>query len=218
MKKFKVILIGLGIIMLLNGILMGINILQKGIGGYKGESMQTILGVDPATATIDDLKKLDKAQIFQLFYAATAPEFASMKGEYKAKTLPLGIMAASADFFTHNFFGPGHWEGKAFFPFEKIKGWGYNLFKVSSDDKVSIARTRKMNTYVGKSTIDDRNSFHLDYSPFNGGLVHSMHDEIRKVNDRLFICMGHMAAGGGSINPAPFILHGEPSPWVGPDK
>lgn len=218
MKKFKILIIFLGIITLLNGVLMGINILQKGIGGYKGESMKTIIGVDPASATIDDLKKLDKSQIFQLFYAAPAPKFTSMKGEYKAETLPLGIMAVSADFFTHNFFGPGHWEGKAFFPFEKVKGWGYNLFKVSKEKKDSIVRTRKMNTYVGKSTIDDRNSFHLDYSPYNGGLVHSMHDEIRKVNDRLFICMGHMAAGGGSINPAPFVLLGEPSPWVGPDK
>jgi len=56
------------------------------------------------------------------------------------------------------------------------------------------------------------------YRAYNGGLVHSMHDEIRKINDTLYMGMGYMAAGGGSINPAPFILYEKPSAWVGPDK
>ena len=45
-----------------------------------------------------------------------------------------------------------------------------------------------------------------------------MKDEIRKINKRLFLGMGHMAVGGGSINPAPFILSGEPEKWQGIDK
>jgi hypothetical protein len=72
-----------------------------------------------------------------------------------------------------------------------------------------------MNTYIGASNIDRKMSFHLDYSPYNSGLVHSMHDEIRKINDNLYIGMGYMAAGGGSINPAPFVLVGPPAVWVG---
>ena len=75
-----------------------------------------------------------------------------------------------------------------------------------------------MNTFVGKSEIDEKSSFHLVYKEFNGGMVKSMHDEIRQVNPTLYICMGYMAAGGGSINPAPFVLFGEPSEWVGLDK
>jgi len=30
--------------------------------------------------------------------------------------------------------------------------------------------------------------------------------------------MGYMAAGGGSINPAPFVLYQAPTAWIGPDK
>jgi len=45
-----------------------------------------------------------------------------------------------------------------------------------------------------------------------------MQDEVRKVNDNLFICIGYMGIGGGSINPAFFILYGEPEKWVGADK
>jgi len=219
MTKLKKILIVIGIIVGLNVLITAVNILQNGIGGWDKRTVDQILGVPAEKATPADIEKLSKSEVMQLFYAAPAPAFGTMKGEYKAKTISVGVMAASADYFTHHFFGPGHWEGKAFFPFEKDKGWGYNLFTVkNSDGTTRIARTRKMNNWVGTSTMDDRDSFHLDYSPYNGGLVKSMHDEVRKINDKLYICMGHMAAGGGAINPAPFILYGDTTPWVGPDK
>jgi len=142
-----------------------------------------------------------------------------MKGEYRARTLAVGIMAAGADFFTHNFFGPGRWEGKAFFPFGNDKGWGYNLFRVVGvDGREAIVRTRKMDTFIGRSLIDDKSSFHLVYSPYNGGAVKSMRDEIRMINDRLYLGMGHMALGGGPVNPAPFILIGPAERWIGLDN
>jgi hypothetical protein len=78
-----------------------------------------------------------------------------------------------------------------------------------------IIRARKMNTYIGPSAIDTRTSFHLDYNSYNTGLVHCMRDEVKKINDNLYICMGHMGIGGGAINPAPFVLLGPPTPWVG---
>jgi len=177
------------------------------------------LGVPAHKATINDIRKLSKAEVFQLFYASPAPALADLKGEYKAFTLPVGIMASSADFYTHHFFGPGRWEGKAFTTLEKDKAWGYNIFsKKDKDGKVVLSRTRKMNTYIGASTIDDKLSYHLDYSPYNSGTVHSMHDELRRINDNLYIGMGHMALGGGSINPAPFVVVGPPEKWVGADK
>ncbi|MCK7466717.1 MAG: hypothetical protein MZU91_00265 [Desulfosudis oleivorans] len=52
----------------------------------------------------------------QLFHAAPAPDFASMNGEYRAELLALGVLAPGAAYYTHHFFGPGHWDGKAFFP------------------------------------------------------------------------------------------------------
>lgn len=201
----------------LNLALTSINIIQKG-GGYDGRTMEQILGIPIEKASKGDVENLSKSEIMQLFYAAHAPEFSTMNGEYKASTLPVGIMAPFADYFTHHFFGPGYWEGKAFFPQNKDRGWGYNLFTVKKGNpRTFLARERKMDTWVGQSEIDDKDSFHLVYKDYNGGFVHSMHDEVRKINDTLFICMGYMAIGGGSINPAPFILHGKPSAWVGPD-
>ena len=141
MKAIKWILIPLGVILVCNVVLNGINILQKG-GAYGGASMEDILGMPPEKASAADIGRLDKAAVFQLFYAADAPSFAAMKGEYRARTLPVGIMAAGADFFTHHFFGPGHWEGKAFFPFEDDKGWGYNLFKLKGQIGRASCRER----------------------------------------------------------------------------
>ena len=205
-------------VLLINGALTGINILQKG-GAYDGRSMAKILGRPAAAAGVDDVRRLSKPEVMQLFYAAPAPAFSSLKGEYRAETLAVGIMAPAADFFTHHFFGPGHWEGKAFYPVEENTGRGYNLFSVTDDNGPPvIKRLRRMKTFVGKSEIDGKDSFHLVYKAFNGGLVKSMHDEIRQVNPELYICMGYMAAGGGSINPAPFVLFGPPAAWVGPDK
>jgi hypothetical protein len=187
MSKIKRYLVFIGLFALVNVILTVINILQNGIGGYKGRSVKEILGVSPENATIKDIQKLNKAQVMQLYYAEPVPDFASMKGEFKAQLLPLGVLAPSAAYYTHHFFGPGHWDGKAFLPFEKNRGWGYNIF--SKNGKVT--RTRKFNIYMGPSTIDKKPAFHLDYSPYNAGIAHSMRDELRKINDNLFICMGH---------------------------
>jgi len=113
-----------------------------------------------------------------------------------------------------------HWQGKAFMPQSENSGHGYNIFtQKKSNGNESTLRTRKMKTWVGPTTIGKNNndSFHLDYSPFNSGVVHSMHDEIRQVNQDLYICAGYMALGGGPINPGPFVLIGPPSPWVGAD-
>jgi hypothetical protein len=217
MKGLKITLIVIAAIVLLNLAVTGINILQKG-GKHDGRTVEQILGVPASKATLKDIEKLSKAEVFQLFYAAPAPALADLKGEFKAATLSVGIMASSADFYTHHFFGPGRWAGKAFTTLEKDKGWGYNIFSITGKDgKPALARTRQMNTYIGPSTIDEKPSYHLDYSPFNSGTVHSMHDELRKINDTLYIGMGHMALGGGAINPAPFVVMGPPEKWVGAD-
>ncbi len=212
LKKFFIVT---GIILLINFGLTGINILQKGIGGYKGKKPSEILGVPAENATLNDMKKLSKSDLMQLFYSTKPPKFSDFKGEYQAETLPVGILSPAADFYTHNFFGPGRWIGKAFLPHEKNSGKGYNLFK---DKNSKIHRTREMDTFIEKSEIDDNNSFHIVYKAYNSGMIHSMHDELRKVNDNLIIGMGYMLAGGGSINPAPFVLSGTPKEWVGPDN
>jgi hypothetical protein len=75
-----------------------------------------------------------------------------------------------------------------------------------------------MDTEIGTSDQDGKPAFKLNYGAYNSGTVRSMRDELRKINDNLFLGLGSMALGGGSINPAPFVVMGPAKEWVGVDK
>jgi len=214
MKAIKIVLIAVCALILIAAVMTGINIYQKG-GPYDGRSMEEILGVPPSKATLEDIRKLSKAEVFQLYYAASAPSFHDFRGEFAAVTVDVGILAYGAAYFTHHFFGPGRWEGKAFNPSGKERGYGYNIFR---DAGGKVYRTRKMDTEIGPSDYDGKPAFKLNYGSYNSGSVQSMRDEIRRINDRLFLGLGYMALGGGKINPAPFALVGPAKAWVGVDQ
>jgi hypothetical protein len=202
---------------LLNVVAFVVNIIQAGKRTPDGRSVREILRFEPEEATFEHIERLSRSETMQLFYAASAPAFDSMKGEYEARVLGGGVLGGATAFFTHHFFPTGtpalstRWEGKGFEPEGENSGWGYNLF--SRKGGGDIFRARRMRTYVGPTTIgkDGSDSFHLDYSAFNSDLIKTMHDEVRQVNNDLYICAGYMAPFGGSMNPGPFVLIGPPT-------
>ncbi|MBU4178915.1 MAG: hypothetical protein KJ625_03110, partial [Actinobacteria bacterium] len=173
MKRLKTLMKVLIGFTILNAVAFVVNIIQAGNREPDGQSVKEILGTDPEKATWEHLETLNRAETMQLFYAARAPAFESMNGEYEAKVLSGGVLGETTAGFTHHFFPTGkptmstHWEGKAFKPEGENSGWGYNLFSGKSGSE--IFRARKMRTYVGPTTIckDGSDSFHLDYSAFN---------------------------------------------------
>ncbi|MBU0991617.1 MAG: hypothetical protein KJ737_03895 [Proteobacteria bacterium] len=204
-----------------------INILQAGSKKPDGRTMAEILGVAPETATYGDIEKLSRKDKMQLFYAAGTPDFSTFNGEYEARILSGGILGKSSALFTHHVFPTGKitfrtaWIGKAFKPLATDSGIGYNIFsQKTSASAVSKRRLRPMRTSMGPSKAgkDGKMSFLVDYSADNTGTIHSMRDEIRQINDTLFIGTGYMGLGGGPINPAPFALIGPPTEWVGVGK
>jgi len=212
-------LAGLGVLAFATAGLSIVNILQAGSRNPDGRSMEEILGKDPQEATYDDIERLSRADTMQLFYAAEAPAFASMKGKYQGKLLSGGVLGGSTAYFTNHVFPTGtlttrtKWEGKAFNPTDDDAGWGINVFSGEDEEgEQEIFYTRKMRTYLGPTTIgkDGRNAFHLDYGAFNSDLVKTMHDEVRQVNENLYICAGYLAGSGGPLNPGPFTIIGPP--------
>lgn len=217
MKALKKILIAIGALLALNILVFTINIMQKG-GPYRGQTPGQILGKPAAEAQLADLVKLSKPEFIQLFYACPPPAPGEMKGEYTALNHPGGILAGAVQVFTDHFFGPGRWTGKAFNPAGKDRGEGYNIFAEKVNGAEKLNRARRIETYVGKSEFDGKDSFHLVYAPYNTFVVHSMRDELRRLKDGLYIGLGYMGLGGGSVNPSLFIVHGPAKDWVGPDK
>ncbi len=199
---------------------------------WEGRSVADILGVAAAEATEKDLEKLTDAELMQLFLAAPAPSLTSLQGEYRAKNAGTGAHRTVAEVITNHVFGfgTGDWIGKAFRPLDSNRGEGYNLFvtRDKSGQEV-VERIKKMETYVGPSDLDGKDSYHLEYAPHNpltfspALSAHFMHDEVRQINEHLFVCMGYstqqwasfLSPGGGTLNPAPFILIGPPAEWVG---
>ncbi|MBI5506698.1 MAG: hypothetical protein HY899_18065 [Deltaproteobacteria bacterium] len=183
------------------------------------QSLEEILGTPPGSASAQDLARLSRRDLLRVFAAAPAPRIETLAGEYSAVILPVGVFAPLASFFTHTFFGPGRWRGKAFRTCAPNQGEGYNLFSPrGSVPGQAPSRTRRFSTTIAPSRFDGRPSLCMDYSPYNRFLVHSMKDEIRQVGEHLFLGLGTMAAGGGVLNPAPFALFGEPEAWHGPSE
>ena len=219
MGFIKKSLTGLAVLASVSAGLSIVNIIQAGKRSPDGRSMEGILGKDPEEATYEDIEGLSRADTMQLFYAAKTPAFESMKGEYQGKLLSGGVLGGSTAYFTNHVFPMGtltigtKWEGKAFNPTEDNAGWGINVFSGKDEEgEQEVFYTRKMRTYVGPTTIgkDGRNSLHLDYGAFNTDLVKTMHDEVRQVNENLYICAGYLATTGGPLNPGPFTIIGPP--------
>jgi len=218
--------IGVGVLGAVMLLLNVINILQAGSKKPDGRTMEQIIGIDPAKATYEDVEKLSRKDTMQLFYAAETPNFEELEGEYKAGLLSGGVLGKSSELFTHYVFPTGmvtlgtKWVGKAFTKETELTGKGYNIFTKKDKNGAAVTlRIREIKTGIGPTKIgkDSKPSFKIDYRMFNTGSVKSMCDELRRINENLYIGAGYMGLGGGSINPAPFVLIGPPTPFVGAD-
>lgn len=190
----------------------------------------------------EDLMKLNRKQIMELFYLLDAPAMSEMRGEYRAALLDSGyiINILLARLYLH--FTWGDWQHKAFEPLGERHGHGYNtfitiqsrlyenyfvasfmkvmsailsLFRMSNPQR--LARIMLNKTSIVSSVFDGRPSFQLSYRDYNTFYTNTMTDEVRRVNDKLFLGIGRLTVTCGKFNPMPFVLIGPPDPWVGPD-
>jgi hypothetical protein len=190
----------------------------------------------------EDLMKLNRKQLMELFFLLDAPSMSLMKGEYRAALLDSGYVINSllAKLYLH--FTWGDWQHKAFEPLGETYGHGYNTF-ITTQSKlyenyfvavfmkmISIIRSlfrlnspRRMarmmlnKTSIVSSVFDGRPSFQLSYRDYNTFFTNTMTDEVRKVNNKLFLGIGRLTKTFGKFNPMPFMMIGPPDPWVGPD-
>ena len=90
-----------------------------------------------------------------------------------------------------------------------------SLFRLNSPRR--MARIMLNKTSIVSSVFDERPSFQLSYRDYNTFYTNTMTDEVRKVNNKLFLGIGRLTIIFGKFNPMPFMMIGPPDPWVGPD-
>jgi hypothetical protein len=205
-------------------------------------AINNFMGKDLKDFGYEDLMKLNRKQIMEMFSLLDAPAMSEMKGEYRAALLDSGyvINIFLAKLYLH--FTWGDWQHKAFEPLGETYGHGYNTF-VTTQPKLyenyfvascmkmlsivrslfrlnnpqRLARIMLNKTAIVSSVFDGRPSFQLSYRDYNTFYTDTMTDEVRKVNDKLFLCIGRLTITFDKFNPMPFMMIGPPDPWVGPD-
>lgn len=193
--------------------------------------------------TVEDLQKLSRQQLVGIFHQLVSPEVGEMRGEYRAMLLESGHALNRFLSVLFLYFTWGKWRHKAFEPVSERHGHGYNtflttlprvpenVFAAGAASLLGLVKAslgfhapRRMvrimcnKTFIGPSRFDKRTSFHLVYKDYNSFYTSTMHDEVRKVNDTLFLGLGTLTVTGGTRNVFPFVLMGPPDPWVGPDE
>lgn len=192
--------------------------------------------------TYEDLMKLNRKQLMELFYQLDAPKMSEMHGEYRAALLDSGYIINIFLSTLYLYCTWGDWQHKAFEPLGETHGHGYNTF-VTTQSKLyenyfaavfmktvtilrslfrlhspqRLARIMLNKTSIVSSVFDGRTSFQLSYREYNTFYTNTMTDEVRRVNNKLFLGIGRLTITFGKFNPMPFMLIGPPDPWIGPD-
>jgi hypothetical protein len=140
--------------------------------------------------TVDRLKSLSIPELEVLYRTLPAPSFEEMHGEYQGGYIGCEHPISNGlwKLVAWNSIIGGVWQGKSFEPLSETEGRGFNVLELYG------RRIRKwpMRTTISISFVDDREVFLLDY-PFyiSGSGAVKMTDEVRKVNDGLYLGIGH---------------------------
>ncbi len=164
---------------------------------------------------IGHLASLDKDALRALFSTLDAPEPGEIRGEYAGHDYygqTAESFAAALERVTAG--AGGFWLGKGF-PGEEGDGAnGYN--RIYRPAEGTTQRRDRFGIHRGPSPIDGRPTLLLKYSDYDtpaGGI--GFLDEIRRVNENLFLCTGTPDEGTGEVGF--FFLTGPAAPFMGVD-
>lgn len=141
--------------------------------------------------TVEKLHQLGTNRTVELFKTLSAPALREMNGEYQGHyfgsdhhSISNILWHASANW---NLFS-GKWQGKSFQPVSDTVGYGFNNLKKFG----MIVRRWPTRTSIGHSRYDRKDVYALNYRYYYSvaGIV-SMQDEIRKVQEGLYLGVGH---------------------------
>ena len=201
-------------------VLVGVSLLIGGIAAADTDAAERSF---PLTEkwSIEKLLSLSKEQVIAIWKTLDPPQFSELDGHYMGVIPNAGDPAtqeATGDVMYNENSRIGFWLGKAYKPTSATKGEGYNRWRLPND---TIIINQRFGTELGKSLIDGRPSFMMYYGHFRHELIpkgteNTLTDEIRKLDDNIYIGMGTVKLEDGSrSNPGHFVLVGPTDSWVG---
>jgi hypothetical protein len=167
--------------------------------------------------TVEDLKGLKQSQLMKLYHELPCPSLQEMEGEFKGDLLDTGkfwfIKNILGHFALNSSLNQGKWLGKGFMMTSESEGQGYNSYKRGG----KIRYVYPMKTRIARSILDGKDDFELDYTAYHSGAGFvNMIDEIRKVNDELYLGIGFWGYFKRQRRiPFFFALSGPRGPYVG---
>lgn len=170
--------------------------------------------------TLETLKALKQDQLMRLYLTLPCPTMREMEGEFRGNLLDTGkfwiIKKPLAYFALNSPLNQGKWLGKGFATLSEGEGHGYNSYQ-------RFGKTRHvypMKTKIAKSIYDGEDVFELDYTAYHSGAGFiNMIDEVRKVNDELYLGIGNWGYFKAQRRiPNFFALSGPRGPYVGVDR
>ena len=164
--------------------------------------------------TLEKVLALSAEECIELWGGLPSPTLEEMNGHY----MGLGANGDSEQRqagFAKSMFNEhsniGHWLGKAFHPTSATAGEGYNRYRYPGN---RIVHNQRMLTRVQNSIIDGKPAYVLDYHAMNPNW--SLFDEVRRLDDGVYIGTATWAApGGGRTKQGAFLLVGPTDWWVG---
>ena len=105
----------------------------------------------------------------------------------------------------------GFWLGKAYRKTGDNEGEGYNRHRLPGG---RIVHSNRFTTEIGPSLIDGKPSLLMYYGAFNKARP-SFVDEIRKLDDYIYLGVGSVLSEEGKRNLGHFALTGPTDEWVG---
>ena len=142
-------------------------------------------------SSLDELASMSSGELMRLYVSGSAPSVGDLDGDLRGRMLAApwaGPWLASG----LRAFGDWRsfpWRGKTFRSMSLDRGEGIN--RIFSDAKPR--RWFRFETYVGPSRAGAFDALQLDYdNPGNPALIRAVKDEVRQVNEGLFLGLAYL--------------------------
>lgn len=172
---------------------------------------------DAAAIFADSARGHSRDELMALFRTLPSPAITEMDGEFAATLLDQGnpLLTAIGHFAIGNPWLNGRWLTKSFTPSNDEHGHGYNSFQRGEH----VIRKFRMRTEIRPSIVDGKPSYTLIYPAYNNlcGRV-GMIDEVRRIDDGVYLGFGTVGSKARRSYPMPFMLEGPTAPFVGADQ